>query len=152
MDRKDTMSIIRISGGKNRGKISRVYSSKNYVVSAPKEKRNNEREYYAHVIQMAKSYVRSTNYKNYINKTKKYGNRLVEDTLIKILKAYQDTLVVGKKISKQEKAEYISNNLERNLKKYGVSQSTLQKILKYDTKYNKKLAKKVTPQKNQTKN
>lgn len=52
-----------------------------------------------------------------------------------------------KKISKQEKAEYISNNLERNLKKYGVSQSTLQKILKYDTKYNKKLAKKVTPQK-----
>ncbi|WP_283163053.1 hypothetical protein [Vagococcus lutrae] len=32
------MSIIRVSGGKNRGKISRVYGSSNYVVSAPKVK------------------------------------------------------------------------------------------------------------------
>lgn len=137
------MSIIRVSGGKNRGKISRVYGSSNYVVSAPNINRgNNERKYYTHIIQLAKSHVHSKNYKKYISKTKKHGNRLAEKTLIKILKAYQDTLLGGKKQKKQSKAEYISNNLEKNLKKYKVSQSTLQKILKYDSQYSKKLVKK----------
>lgn len=91
---------------------------------------------------MAKNYVNSKNQKKYISKTKKYGNRLAEKTLIKILKAYQDTLLGGKKQKKQSKAEYISNNLEKNLKKYKVYPSTIQKILKYDSQYSKKLVKK----------
>lgn len=137
------MSIIRVSGGKSRGKISRVYGSSNYVVSATKVKRgSNERKYYTHIIQLAKNHAHSKKYKKYISKTKKHGNRLAEKTLIKILKAYQDTLLGGKEQKKQSKAEYISNNLEKNLKKYKVSQSTLQKILKYDSQYSKKLVKK----------
>lgn len=112
------MAIINISNGKNQGKISRIHGSRNYVVSAPNVRRyDNERYYYTNIIQTAKNYIGSKNYKKYINTTHQYGNRLSDKTLNKILRAYQDTLRIGKKLSKKTSIEMITNNLERNLKK-----------------------------------
>lgn len=135
------MSVIRVSG-KNRGKINRVHGSSNYFASTTPIKKNIEETYYTQMIKTTKNYVHSNNYKKYIKKIRIYGNRLSEKTLIKILKAYQDTLLVGKNLNTQLRAEYISNNLERNLKKHKVSQSTAQKVLKYDSQYREKLVKK----------
>ncbi|MGY0836823.1 hypothetical protein ACW66K_05115 [Aerococcus urinaeequi] len=137
------MAIINISNGKNQGKISRIHGSRNYVVSAPNVRRyDNERYYYTNIIQTAKNYIGSKNYKKYINTTHQYGNRLSDKTLNKILRAYQDTLRIGKKLSKKTSIEMITNNLERNLKKYKISPSTIQKILKYDPQFNQEIIKK----------
>ena len=107
------MAIINVSSGKNQGKISRVHGSRNYVVSAPNAKRyDNERYYYANIIRTAKSYIGSKNYKKYINTTHQYGNRLSDKTLNKILRAYQDTLRIGKKLNKKTCIEMIESQPE----------------------------------------
>lgn len=46
----------------------------------------------------------------------------------------------------------ITNNLERNLKKYKISPSTIQKILKYDPQFNQEIIKKDSPSKRQRTN
>lgn len=144
------MAIINVSNGKNQGKISRVHGSRNYVVSAPNAKRyDNERYYYTNIIRTTKSYIGSKNYKKYINTTHQYGNRLSDKTLNKILRAYQDTLRIGKKLNKKTSIEIITNNLEKNLKKYKISPSTIQKILKYDPQFNQEIIKKDSPSKRQ---
>ena len=137
------MSIINVSNGKTQGKISRVHGSRNYVVSAPKVKYDDvERYYYTNIIQITKNYKNSKNYKRYISKTRQYGNRLSDTTLINILKAYQDTLMVNDKLNEQAYIKKITSNLERNLKRYKISPSTIQDILKYDPQYNPEIIKK----------
>ena len=144
------MAIINVSNGKNQGKISRVHGSRNYVVSAPNAKRyDNERYYYTNIIRTTKSYIRSKNYKKYIDTAHQYGNRLSDKTLNKILRAYQDTLRIGKKLNKKTSIEIITNNLEKNLKKYKISPSTIQKILKYDPQFNQEIIKKDSTSKRQ---
>lgn len=98
------MSIIRVSGSRP-GKINRVYGSSNYVQSQSKKKipTNTERIYYTNVIGAAKQFVQSKNTQKYIKVTQKHGNRLQEKTLVKILNAYKDTILIGKKLSKNEK-------------------------------------------------
>ena len=142
------MSIIRVSGS-SRGKVHRVYGSSNYVSSIQpvvmkrkkkkKKKKVTEASYYSQMITITKNHLNSKNSTNYVKKVRKVGKRLSENTLIKILNAYQDTLMVNPKVNNQRKKIYLSNNLERNLKKYKVSQSTTDKILNYDPDHSKKL-------------
>src|SRR5699024_659457 len=123
---------------------------RNYVDSAPNAKRYyNERYYYTNIIRTTKSYIRSKNYKKYIDTAHQYGNRLSDKTLNKILRAYQDTLRIGKKLNKKTSIEIITNNLEKNLKKYKISPSTIQKILKYDPQFNQEIIKKDSTSKRQ---
>ena len=72
-----------------------------------------------------------------------------DKTLNKILRAYQDTLRIGKKLNKKTSIEIITNNLEKNLKKYKISPSTIQKILKYDPQFNQEIIKKDSTSKRQ---
>lgn len=138
------MSIIRVSS-KNRGKINRVYGTSNYIAGPAPKKKYNEKDYYTRLINIAKEYVYAKNNKKYIKRIRVNGNRLSEKTLFKILNAYKDTLPVIKNFANKSRVDYISNGLERNLKKHKVSPSTIQNILKYDTHYKEKVVKKKSP-------
>ena len=146
------LSIIRVSGS-SRGKVSRVYGASNYLSSLntdkykkkkkKKKKKNVEASYYSQMTLITKQHIHSNNYKKYVsNVQRNLGKRLSNQTLIKVLKAYQKTLLINGKFDKQTKKEYISNNLEGNLIKQEIAKSTIHKILKNDSDYSKKLIKK----------
>lgn len=72
-----------------------------------KKKKVTEASYYSQMITITKNHLNSKNSTNYVKKVQKVGKRLSENTLIKILNAYQDTFIGVKLVFFGKKFEEI---------------------------------------------
>ena len=126
------MAGIKVSG-RSKGKIRRIYGTRNLMQSAPKNISNSENEkeiFYKKLIGYGKNNRQGSDYNKKVKELNKCVYTISTSSIVKVLRAYGKTLSGAR--TKAERKQRIKSNLLINLKSEKVHHSVVKNIIKYE--------------------